>query len=446
VGIVRSRLAAATSGRGQAVGPILSQIISQWQANRPIAVEGDRRSRGRQYQRSSLINSLVTARARAVSQARLTVTKKGREVGAEDILGSIAARPNKKMVPSKLGFRTERDIWTHGEFIAQKRRSAALITREIHPLRVDRMECVPASDGSVSHWEQWLDGRKVGADIEPDDIVHIPLDNPLHDYRGLAPPFVLHLEAQLDDDGKLFLSELLRNGGIPAAIMSMPPGPNGEGIDEEEAKRNQKRWSEMYGRRYGVPGGTGFGEIAVLGGGATVSKFGLDPSGMDLSNLTRISESRAVAVYGWSALLLNLTVGSEHSAAYGFLDDSAWWVWFNTVIPELVWLEQEWTAQLASEFGPEYAFKYDLSEVPALIGARSGAMTNAVMLFRNLIIPRREALKMCGLPDIDRGEDVWADKLGLVAPPAPTGQGGTGVKASAVERPRLSLSAHEEAA
>lgn len=432
--IVRTRLA-RSEGREAAVGRIFSQLVAGYQAGRPAAVEGDRRARGQTYQRSSLVHGLIKVRANAVSQARLTVLKNGKEVGSNDLLGKIAARPNPQYVPARFGARVETDIWTHGEAILTRRGSERKVTRELWPMRIDRMESIPALDGSVSHWEQWLDGRKVD-EIPVEKVIHIRTENPLHDYRGLSPIFVLDLEASLDDSAKLFLSELLRNGGIPAAVITSK-----ETIDDKTAKQLSARWRELYGRRYGVRGGTGYGEAAVLGDGATVDKFGLDPNSMDLSNITRVSESRACAVIGVPALLASLTVGSEHSAAYGFLDDTQWAFWFNVIIPELLWLEQEWTAQVASEFGDEYSFRYDLSQVPALVGARTGAMQNAVMLFRNELISRRKALAMCGFPDMDNGEDIMASKLGLAAPPAPTGQGGTGAKTT---RPKILLP--EEAA
>ena len=343
-------------------------------------------------------------------------------------------------MPAKFGSRVETDIWTHGEAVLEVRRSKAGIIRELYPMRIDRMECIPNDDGSVSHWEQWVDGQKRD-EIPVEKILHVRNENPLHDYRGLSPIFVLDLEAQLDDDAKLYLSELLRNGGMPAAVMSVP-----EDGDAQKAGLLKTAWRETYGRRYGVRGGTGYGELAVLFHGAKVEPFGFDPGKMDLSNITRVSESRVCAVMGVPALLLNLTVGSEHSAAYGFLDDTHWAFWFNVIIPELLWLEQEWTAQIAREFGDEYRSRYDLSKVPALVGARAGAMTNAVMLFRNELIPRRIALEMSGLPDVDGGEDIYASKLGLVAPPPATGQGGTGSKASSPVRPRLSLGGVEAAA
>lgn len=422
---------AAARPRGDQLEAVIARVIRTWEAGRPVIGDGDRIVQQDFARRSSIYSTCITKRAVAVGQMELAVQRDGKTVDPrKDLLAEVIAMPVRPapgqpeaLTQTSLLRRAESDVWTYGEFVGVKRRSGKDIVREVWPLRVEFAECIPNADGSVKHWlygpEAFM-GR--GKEIPPEDIIHLKRYNNRTDYRGLSPVVSLNLELRLDSDAILYLAELFRNGGIPAAILSLMTE---DLVDEETSDFYKKRWREVYGRRFGAAGGTGWGEIGVFGKGAKVDKFGLNPGELDLSNVFRVSESRVCSVTQVPALLAGVSVGNEHSAAYGHLRETRWSWWFEDVMPEGNWITSELTAQLAREFGEEYRIRADVSKVPALKGARSQSIRDAVLAFRSKLIDRNTALE--DLMDLDPVDDrpIYADEIGVIpqgAAPPPAGE------------------------
>jgi len=410
------------TARDEKLKAMLPGIIRAWEAGRPFPTDGDRRAQADSYRLSSLIHSCVSERASAVAQATMVVEKDGQVMSPkDDLLAEMMAtpypaldQPGQGLTHSGFLKRVEGNVWTFGEAIAFKRRSAANVMRQIVPMRPDMTEMLIRDDGSI---DKYMYGPDVNTakPLDPKNIIHIKRHNPLNDYRGLAPSVTLGREGRLDSDSILYLVEIFGNGGIPSAYLSLI-----EDVDDPTATRYQKRFKEKYGRRWGHVGGTGYGELAVFGHSGKLEKFGLDPSNMDLTNVFRVAESRICAVHQTPALLVGASVGAEHSAAYGHLRETRWSWWFEHVIAELIWLAEELTLQVASEFGPQYRIRADISRVPALEGARSAVWGDAGKAFDRSLLSRNQALEKMGYPPADE-LPVYADELRgrvLAFPPA----------------------------
>lgn len=398
-------LAHRGEARNEKLARVRAQVIEAWKAGQAISPDGDPQAQGEAYTLASLYHSCVGERATAVGQAELEVHRRGAAVDAmRDPYAQVFLRPNGKLTRRSLLRRVESDLWTYGEFCAEKRRSNGGVWRETWPLRADWIDPVPNSNGELTHYRYGA-AREQTIDVE--DVIHLRRWNPLNCYRGLPPAVTLYLENSLDRQARLFLDEIFRNQGVPSAYLSLI-----EDVDDKTADRYQRRFAEKYGRRYDTQGGTGRGKLAVFGHSAKLERFGIDPANMDLGNVFRVTESRICSVMQVPALLVGAAVGGDQGNAYGHLRETRWAWWWEHVIPEIEWVVEELSLHLAAEFGDEYSLEMNLSEVPALQGARSQATKDAVLAFRSNAIDRNECRRAMGLKAKDTGS-VWARDLGV---------------------------------
>ncbi len=425
------------------------KVIRTWEINNPKLADGDVVNQGNSYRLASLYHACVAERACAVGQAPFAVTltigsgtsRETRSVGEDDRLLHLLQNPNPEMTSTSWRRQIESDLWTFGRHHTRKMRSPAGLVVELHPLRADLCEVVPLDFGTRTGFVYGPEANRTvrrgeqseapasqeeivrrGWEFIPsEDMIYLKRWNPADQWTGLSPAVTLFHEGLLDKDSILYLASMFRNGGIPSAILSL-----NEEVDEEEAKRYQARMREMYGYRDGTIGGAGYGEWAVLGGGAKVEQFGLDPSSMDVRGVARVAESRVCAVMQVPTLLVGAASGGEQSNAYGHLKETRYSWWFEHMIPELSFIEEELTLQLARDFnqpGRAYRVMFDRSRVPAIQGARSQQVRDSLQEFRNLLVTRDHHLTQTGREPVD-GRPVYADELGVLgyvatAAPAP---------------------------
>lgn len=382
------------------VGRVLSHIIPVWRAGRPIPVEADRASLANLYRTASLCHACIKEKATSAAEPEFRAELGGQRLPDDDLLGELAVRPNPDTTPYEFTERIVTDLDTFGEWIAQKRRSRTGIVREVWPLQVEHVEVITDKNGTIVQYE-----IAKTATLKPSDVIHIKYPNPLNPWRGLSPLFVLAMEGGLDKDSVLYLSEFFRNGGIPSHVITsaaeLTP-PERETISEE--------YAEVYGRRGGVAGDTGWHGAMVLSHGGTIQPLGADPTKLDLAPIFDMTESRVCAVMGVPAILVGANVGLKQAQAYGTAREGKISFWEETLAALYVRLSQALTLGLAAEFGQGYALRYDLSMVQPLQRARSPIIRDSVLMWTQGLVTRDRALERIGEAPVD-GRPVYKYEL-----------------------------------
>lgn len=385
------------------------------------------------YRRASLIHACITEFATSIAEPPL-VGMLGDGIGAERLpanapLSRLAARPNPDMTPYEYTERVATDLKIYGEAFVAKLRAGNGQIGELYPMRVDRMEVIPGRNGEVDHYELLNLAGGLERTFVPRDIMHIKLYNPLNDYRGLSPIFVLLVEGQLDKDAILFLGEFFRNGGLPSVVLTSE-----QKLTPTDRELIRAEYRNNYGRGGGGAGSTNWHEAMVLSHGATVQPLGVDPSKLDLAPMFDVAESRVCSVMGVPAILVGVAIGLRQSQAYGTAREARRGWWGETLRPFCERLSQVHSLSVASEFGQGKRLSYDLSNVQALLEAQTQVSADAVSAFNSYLLTRDEARKRIGLHPIDNA-DVTKDKLVAALMAATSNQAQTNQSAAASALP-----------
>jgi len=203
----------------------------------------------------------------------------------------------------------------------------------------------------------------------------------------------------------LYLSEFFREGGVPSYVIT-----SNDVIDEKEAARIKLRMKELYGRRGGVPGNTGWHEWAVIGNGGKIEPLGITPDKLDMSRVFDVTESRACAVLSVPAILVGVRIGLLQAQAYGTAREAKRGWWGKDLIPFLSRLAQLHTLKIAGQESGGAGFFYDVRRVAAVREAMSPIMRDAGYLFALNVLSRDQALEHAGYQPVD-GHPVYSWEL-----------------------------------
>jgi len=389
--------------RDAVVGRVLSYILPLWRVGRPAQVDANPVSLANAYRTASLIHSCIVEKATSAAEPEFRGELGGERLPDDDLLGSLVVCPNPDQTPFEFTERIVTDLGWSGEWIAQKLRSRAGIVREVWPLQVEHVEVIPGKSGAVERYE--IAGQ---ASLKPADVVHIKYPNPLNPWRGLSPVFVLKVEGKIDRDTLIYLDSFFENGGIPSHVITsqaeLTPGERDHVRDE---------LAETTGRQHGTAGDTGWHEPIILSHGATLQPLGADPTKLDMAPIFDVIEARICAVYGVPAILVGASVGLKQSQAYGTAREGRISFWEETLMPLYVRLSQALTRGIASEFGPGYALRYDLSMVQPLQRARSQIIRDTTLMWSQGLLTRDRALERVGEKPVD-GRPVYRYELALM--------------------------------
>ncbi len=439
---------------------LVPRVVRTWQLGMPMRPEGDRAAQSKAFRLASLYHACVQEWMDAIGQAPFVVTLNGVVVGEEesdldseaptDPLARLLLQPNPEMSPTEWRQQWLGDLCTYGQHFTRKVRSAAGMVVQLHPLRADLVEVVPMRGGlgvryfygpearSLIRRAHTSDGfgrlpaqrrasrreiiQRGWEEIQPRNMIHFKFWNPDCQWTGLSPAVTLHRENVLDDASIGYLVGMNRNGGIPGAILTTE-----QELEPEDRETLGREFMERYGWRSGTMDGTGVGRPAVLDRGVSAAAFGLDPSRMDTSGTTRVSESRTCAVLKTPMELVGAATSGDSSNAYKHYTEVSNGWWFRRVIPRGRWVRDELGQQLINyapegnqalrDFAPGYRLSYDISRVPALSAAWSAMTADATLAWHAGGITLNEYRQGMGKrplpPGHPRGE-MYADELGLI--------------------------------
>lgn len=332
-------------------------IVPQWVRATWLEPSWDRLV-GDAYRSNSAFLACVSRFAFAFPEPSLLPFSEEGEAGEAQLdhpLRLLLRRPNPRMGEHELLATTISYLALGGNAYWHKVRNNSGQVIRLWPYHVGQLLPVPGGDDWITHYEYIGDGRKTVVPLE--DILHFrwPLPDPDQPWMGLAPIIAAAREVDTDNEARRYVYALLKNDAVPRLALEMPEHI---AVDDDMERRLKAQWRAKYG-------GDNRGDVAILTGGAKISRVGQNMNELAYDALSQIPESRIAAVMGVPAILAGLNVGLAHAtfANYGearraFTED--------TLSPLWQIFASEVDNSLTPDFDASLDVRFDLSKVKAL--------------------------------------------------------------------------------
>lgn len=323
-----------------------------------------------QLELSSALAVCLSTVTRAFPEAELCVE---REVDGESERQEqhpalmLMERPNPYHSPTQMSCALVRDYMVHGNAYLVKRRGRGNLPVELWAVDARCMRPIWPSTGDVfiSQYELTVDGQR--RYFEPEDVLHfrngLDHDAPSYDRCGLSPIPPMLRDLYVDDAAADFTAAMLKNMGMPGAIISPRALQDGREVTWSKEKRDE--FKADYQQRFT---GQGRGRVMPMGIPIDVHQLGFDPKNMALGEVRRLSEERLCATYNIPAQVAGFSQ-LEKQPTYSNYEQAYKAFWTGCIIPmqrEMAWTL---TVQLLRADWPntrDMYFEYEHDHIPAL--------------------------------------------------------------------------------
>ena len=346
---------------------------------------------------SSVVTAPVQWVQRAVLEARLIVQKVDTD-GAESALPShpmlaLAARPNEYYDGKSLLMATILSFLIDGNAYWAKVRNGN--GRVVELWYVPHWLISPfwenSSDNFIEYYRYSPGGSSDWEKLAIADIVHFRYGiNPRNVRRGLSPIDGAIREIFMDLESSNFVATLLRNMGVPGAIIS----PSGSAMPTPEDVEATKRW---FGASFG---GDRRGSTLVMGAPTKVEQYGFNPQQMNMSEARDIAEERVCSSLGIPSAVVGFGSGMQQTKVGATMTELRKEAWHGGVLPVIKMLAGELSRSLLPEFGRSDSERvaWDTSDVPALQTDEAAESLRWSGLVSAGIATVAEAREAAGLP------------------------------------------------
>jgi len=339
----------------------VATAIPTWQVGLPATPIWNQRSYDQLARKGYLGSEVVFAACQAVAKSaalpRMVVfDSKAHDADAifDHPALDVLNRPNKWWTTFMLWSSTVVALKINGNAYWEivRGRSGKII--EYWPLRPDRVWIIPDEKDYIQAYEYRI-GERVFT-LDPDDVIHFKNPNPLNDYYGLSPLAVLAERIDIDVWCREFTTAFFRNAGVPSGLLNIM-----RSVEPNEREIIRQRFRQQYG------GPDGWGNVLVIDNGqATYTKMGMDPVGLGLDDINRVTESKICAVLDVPPSIIWTVLGHQSSSGLNNSNkesDRAQW-WTGSLAPMYEDLAQQFSLQIKPDFPEVDHFDFDLSQVP----------------------------------------------------------------------------------
>ena len=348
------------------------------------------------YGRNELIYACIAYKANSASQARMVVR---RESNGEELeqhpLQQLIDRPNPFMTQFDLVSLTTIFLDCAGRACWEKVRSASGAVVQLWPLRPDWLHPIRDAKRFMVAYEYAVPGMNP-VRIDARDVLEVKLWNPLDLYGALAPVTVASRVAAVDNSATDFIKLTFEHGGVPMGVLSSK-----QNLTETQVESIRTRWRQRYG------GFRNWADPAVLDADATYQRAGLTFRELGFDILDARSEARICAVLDVPPILVGAKIGLDRATYSNYAEARAAF-WQDGQIPRLRRIADEFTTDLAYEFGVGIEVDWDLSEVPALQEDAGVVWERAGQAYQWGGITLNEYRKIMGLDAVPDGDEFRA--------------------------------------
>lgn len=251
-----------------------------------------------------------------------------------------------------------------------KQRDRAGRVAALWPLRPDRVgprygggedDAEIATDARLAVLGGWTYVPPGGGEaqfIPLDDMLSFNFPDPAGETGGIVEGLgwvqVLAREIETDNEATTFVGSLLKNNAMPGAVLKVKQ-PN---ISKDAAERIKR----LFGNQFG---GTQRGMTAVVDADTEFLAAGFSLQQLEFPDLRNIAESRIAAAAGVPAVLVGLKVGIDAGIKATITEQRQY---FSETTLANYWrrLSDQFTNDLAAEFGEGIVCRFDASQVKAL--------------------------------------------------------------------------------
>jgi len=349
------------AGFGSETKQAVATAVPTWQVGVPATPLWNQRSYDQLTRKGYLGSEVVFAACQAVAKSAALpqmVVYEDKDHDAKAIFNhpalDVLHRPNKWWTTFMLWSSTVVSMKINGNAYWEIVRNGRGDVAEYWPLRPDRVWIIPDPKDYISAYEYRIADQVFR--LKAEDVIHFKNPNPLNDYYGLAPLAVIAERIDIDVWTREFTSAFFRNAGVPSGLLNIM-----RSVEPNEREIIRQRFRQQYG------GPDGWGNVLVIDNGqASYTKMGMDPVGLGLPDINRISESKICAVLDVPPSIIWTVLG--HQSASGLNNsnkqsDQAQW-WTGSLAPMYEDLAQQFSLQVSGEFPNVDHFGFDLSEVP----------------------------------------------------------------------------------
>lgn len=245
-------------------------------------------------------------------------------------------------------------------------------------------------------WNYWTPGMGEPRFLPAADVLNFNFPDPAGEtggiVEGLGPLQVLSREVEADNEATNFVGALLKNSAVPGSILKL----KASGISREQAKKVKRNWMDQFG-------GNGRGEPAVLDADTDYQAVGFNLSQLEFPQLRGISESRIAAAFGVPVILVGLYVGVKSSIKATISEQREYFA--ETTLSNL-WrrISDQWTNDMAPEFGDDLVCAFDTTKVKALSGqAKDQIQPLAVAFAQGAVTIDEYRVAVLNLPPLPNG-------------------------------------------
>jgi len=312
----------------------------------------------------------------------------------------LIKRPNELMTEYEFWELTTLQLAIIGRSTWWKERDNAGNIIALWPLRPDRVGPIYSTSDKpgerlLQGWAYRTPGQATSIALLRRDVLAFNLPDPAGNsggvVEGLGPTQVLARQISSDNEATKFVGALLANYAAPTIALKMKTAIR----DEKQAELIKAKFRyEFGGDRRGTP--------ALLDDDADIQTIGFNLRELEFPELREVSESRIAAAYGVPPILVGLRVGLEHSTYANFKEARR--LFAETTLSDY-WrrYQEQYTNDLASEFGEHLMVAFDLANVLALAGQRTEALEPIMEAWKSGAATRNEYRVALGLEAVENG-------------------------------------------
>lgn len=365
---------------------------------------------------SSVVTAPVQWIARALPEARLTVTERGKDGAVREIADhpmlQLIENPNPYYGDIALWMGTVFSFLISGNAYWVKLRNAYGKVVQIWYAPHWCMEPKGSEDGQVflDHFKYSPGGGVEPIKLAPEDVVHFRHGiDPRNPRMGISPIDGVIREIFVDLEASNFVASLLRNMGVPGVVVSPKTGAVASSEDVEATKAWFK---ETFG-------GDNRGEPIVMGAPTDVQSYGFNPQQMNMSEGRDVAEERVCACLGIPAAVVGFGAGLQQTKVGATMEQLLKLAWHNGVLPYFRMFVDELKRSLLPDFDqrPNRRVAVDTSEVLALADHEDKETTRWNNRLSGGAVQVAEAREAWGLP-VDDSHRIYLRQISSVEVPA----------------------------
>lgn len=386
-----------------------AELLPTWRDGKPVDPETNFYSLVKNgWRKNELIFACSSRKASTSSQVDMDVVSKrdGKELKGHP-LAELLDNPNPRM--SQFDFISSISIFHDFAGVAyyEKVRSQSRKVVQLWPMRPDWVKPIASSANFVSGYQYGPPGV-TPVTLPAEDVLCIPVWDPINQYAGWPPVAVAARSGDLDNSVTDYMRMIFQEGGVPPGLLKTK-----QAIDTAIAETMRAEWKEHYG------GYSKWMEPAVLGYDLEYQKTGLGIEEMGLEILDERNEVRICMVMRVPPTVISTMVGLKRAImANAETYETSWWL--NDLIPMYKSWGDSLNNQLAKDFGDDVKIQWDFREVPALFSMYEKKNKEAREDFHSSAITRNQYNARVGLPDLGPRGDVYLIPLTMVEVPAGT--------------------------